>query len=189
MKYFLLFLFFTAVYLIPLGGRPLVAPDEFRYAQIPLEMLESGNWAAPQMFGLPYFEKPALGHWMTAVNLKLFGCNAFAIRLAAALSVGLTALIVGLTVLSALHDKRLAMLSVMMFLCCGMVYGLGVFAVLDSPMALFSAGAMACAFGYLQKNTPRMRKIIMLILCGVLCGLEGCWMPCAKAVCGQCCRV
>ena len=42
-KVLLLLLCFAAAYLIPLGVRPLVTPDEFRYAQIPYEMLESGN--------------------------------------------------------------------------------------------------------------------------------------------------
>ena len=89
-KTFLLLLCFAAAYLIPLGVRPLVTPDEFRYAQIPYEMLESGNFAAPQMFAQPYFEKPALGYWLTAVNFYLFGYNNFAIRLSSALSTGLT---------------------------------------------------------------------------------------------------
>ena len=63
-KFLLLFFLFAAMYLIPLGGRPMVVPDEFRYGQIPWEMLEFGNFAAPQMFGHPYFEKPVLGHWL-----------------------------------------------------------------------------------------------------------------------------
>ncbi len=33
-----------AVYLVPLGLRPMVAPDEYRYAEIPREMIESGDW-------------------------------------------------------------------------------------------------------------------------------------------------
>ena len=44
MKYFWLsFLFFVVAYLVPLGGRPLVPPDEFRYAEIPREMMDSGS--------------------------------------------------------------------------------------------------------------------------------------------------
>ena len=42
-KMFLLLFCFAAMYLIPLGVRPLVIPDEFRYAQIPLEMLNTAD--------------------------------------------------------------------------------------------------------------------------------------------------
>lgn len=167
----LLFLFFAAFYLVSLGGRPLVAPDEFRYAQIPYEMLESGNFAAPQMFGHPYFEKPALGHWLTAASFKLFGFNAFAIRFPSAFLTGITALFTGLLIYAALRDKRLSVLGAVMYLCCGMVYGIGVFAVLDAQVTMFSTGAALCAFLYLQKERPLVSKIIMLILCGIFCGL------------------
>ena len=40
MRYFwFVFLFFIVAYLVPLAGRPLVTPDEFRYAEIPREMI------------------------------------------------------------------------------------------------------------------------------------------------------
>jgi 4-amino-4-deoxy-L-arabinose transferase len=170
-KVLLLLLCFAAAYLIPLGSRPLVTPDEFRYAQIPYEMLESGNFAAPQMFSQPYFEKPALGYWMTAANFYLFGYNNFAIRLAASLSTGLTALLVGLLIFVSFRDKRFAALGILTYLWCGMVYALGIFAVLDAPMALFSTAALFCSYAYLQEDRSRLSKAVLLILCGVFCGL------------------
>ena len=172
MKNALLFLlFFAAVYLIPLGGRPLVTPDEFRYAEIPREMLASGDFVVPRLFGEPYFEKPVLGYWMTAAAFSVFGVNPFAVRLPAALGTGLTALFVMLWVFSAMHDRRQALLAGLMYLGCGMVYALGVFAVLDSPMTMCGTAAMVCAFGYLQRERPASVRAILLALCGVFCGL------------------
>lgn len=170
-KMFLLLFCFAAMYLIPLGVRPLVIPDEFRYAQIPLEMLNTGNFAAPQMFGHPYFEKPVLGHWLTAANFYIFGCNNFAIRLASALCTGFAAFLVGLMIFTACRDKRFAALGTLMYLCCSMVYGLGVFAVLDAPMVFFSTGALFCIFAYLQEKRTKLSKALLLILCGIFCGL------------------
>ena len=170
-KVLLLLLCFAAAYLIPLGVRPLVTPDEFRYAQIPYEMLESGNFAAPQMFSQPYFEKPVLGYWMTAVNFFLFGYNNFTIRLAAALSTGLTALLTGLLIFISSRDKRFSLLGTAVYLGCGMVYALGIFSVLDAPMVLFSTAAMFCSYAYLQEDRSKLSKVLLLILCGVSCGL------------------
>jgi len=172
MKNALLFLlFFAAVYLIPLGSRPLVAPDEFRYAEIPREMLVSRDFVVPRLFGEPYFEKPVLGYWMTAASFSTFGISRFSVRLPAALATGITALFVMLWVFSALHDRRQALLAGVMYLGCGMVYVLGVCAVLDSPMTMYGTAAAVCAFGYLQPERARTVRAILLALCGVFCGL------------------
>lgn len=41
MKYYALVgVFFIVAYLLPLAGRPMVTPDEFRYAEIPREMID-----------------------------------------------------------------------------------------------------------------------------------------------------
>ena len=46
--------------------RPLFDPDEGRYAEIPREMLVSGDWVTPRLNDLKYFEKPPLQYWATA---------------------------------------------------------------------------------------------------------------------------
>ena len=41
-----------------LGDRPLAAPDEGRYVEIPREMALSGDYVTPRLNGFKYFEKP-----------------------------------------------------------------------------------------------------------------------------------
>ncbi len=72
--------------LLPLFMRPLWEPDEGRYAEIPREMLASGNWLTPTLNGVLYFEKPPLQYWLSALSMKLFGVNAVAARLPLALA-------------------------------------------------------------------------------------------------------
>ncbi len=76
------------VWLGALASRPLFNTDEGRYAEIPREMLASGDWVVPHLNGLAYIEKPPLQYWATALSLRLLGPSEFAARL----YTGLTAL-------------------------------------------------------------------------------------------------
>ena len=75
----LLRLFFLVLYVLPLGLRDLTAPDEPRYAEIPREMIVSGDWVVPHLNGVRYFEKPGLGYWVHAGSILLFGENNMAV--------------------------------------------------------------------------------------------------------------
>jgi 4-amino-4-deoxy-L-arabinose transferase-like glycosyltransferase len=75
--------------LLPLLVRPLWEPDEGRYAEIPREMLATGDWLTPHLNGVLYFEKPPLQYWLSALSMKLFGLNGAAARLPLALASGL----------------------------------------------------------------------------------------------------
>ncbi|MBF0427062.1 MAG: glycosyltransferase family 39 protein, partial [Magnetococcales bacterium] len=61
--------------------RDLRDPDEGRYAEIPREMVASGDWITPRLNDFKYFEKPPLDYWGTAIAYKLFGVNQGASRL------------------------------------------------------------------------------------------------------------
>ncbi len=64
-----------------LAWRPLLEPDEARYAEIPREMTQTGDWVTPRLNGLKYFEKPPLQYWGTAAAYSLFGVNDGSARL------------------------------------------------------------------------------------------------------------
>jgi 4-amino-4-deoxy-L-arabinose transferase-like glycosyltransferase len=66
--------------------RKLVRPDEGRYAEIPREMVVSGDWLTPRLNGLKYFEKPALQYWATAAAYQAFGQANWTARLWPALT-------------------------------------------------------------------------------------------------------
>jgi len=61
--------------------RKLVNPDEGRYAEIPREMLASGDWLTPRLNGIKYFEKPPLQYWVTAASYRVFGFDEWTARL------------------------------------------------------------------------------------------------------------
>src|SRR5207248_9432620 len=68
-----------------LGVRPLYKADESRYAEIPREMLASGDWTTPRLNGFKYFEKPPLQYWATAALFGLLGEHDWVARLWTAL--------------------------------------------------------------------------------------------------------
>jgi 4-amino-4-deoxy-L-arabinose transferase-like glycosyltransferase len=67
-------------FFINLGGYSLKEPDEGRYAEIPREMVEQGDYLVPHLNYVRYFEKPPLLYWATAVSYKLFGISEWSFR-------------------------------------------------------------------------------------------------------------
>lgn len=77
----LLTLVFGGLFFSFLGNRPLAAPDEGRYVEIPREMAETGDYVTPRLNGLKYFEKPPLMYWLQTLPIKAFGIKEWAMRL------------------------------------------------------------------------------------------------------------
>ena len=74
-------LLLAAVAVLEPKGSGLAEPDETRYAEIPREMLASGDFVVPRLNGLPYFEKPPLLYWANAAAMRLLGPTPWAARL------------------------------------------------------------------------------------------------------------
>ena len=68
-----------------LGDYSLKEPDEGRYAEIPREMVETGDYIVPHLNYVRYFYKPPFFYWMAAISYKLFGINEWSFRSANAL--------------------------------------------------------------------------------------------------------
>ena len=83
---------FTAWLAFAIGLHPLTLPEEGRYVGVAWEMLRSGDWIVPTQDGLPFFHKPPLFYWLTALSMQVFGANEAAARLAPLLGAGVAAL-------------------------------------------------------------------------------------------------
>jgi 4-amino-4-deoxy-L-arabinose transferase-like glycosyltransferase len=91
----LAFLLFCVLWFGNLEHRDLVDPDEGRYAEIPREMVVSGDWVTPRLNDLKYFEKPPLQYWATAALYSVFGVDEWVARLWPALAGMLGLLVTG----------------------------------------------------------------------------------------------
>ncbi len=165
----ILLLLYVLIYLVPLGLRPLMIPDEVRYAEIPREMIQSGNWVVPHLNGLRYFEKPVLGYWLVAGSMQLFGENAFAVRLPGALSAGLSALAIFLLLAGSGRTRKTALSAAMIYLTLFGVFLMGSYNILDNSFSFFLTAAFVAFYYAHNENNPR-RRFIELVLLGVFCG-------------------
>jgi len=82
----LLLAVFAVLWFGTLEHRKLFVTDEGRYAEIPREMVASGDWLTPRLNDIKYFEKPALQYWATAAAFTLFGEHHWTARLWSALT-------------------------------------------------------------------------------------------------------
>ncbi len=167
----LLSIFYILTYLLPLGARPMLRPDEFRYAEIPREMIVSGDWITPRLADIVYFEKPALGYQLTALSFSIFGENAFALRLPSALAVLITAAFLYFFLARKEDsDPLLPGLATGIYLTCGLVYGVGTFAVLDSQLTAALTLCIGTFFLALDSKT-RLQTIGWLAAAGFSAGI------------------
>jgi 4-amino-4-deoxy-L-arabinose transferase len=160
---------FIIVYLTPLGIRPMVTPDEPRYAEIAREMIASGNWISAHLNGVRYLEKPVMGFWSIACAMKLFGVNSFSARLPSALAAGLTGLLLFYLVRRETQDRYSALLAAVIFLTFGMVYVLGTFCIPDAVFTLFVAATLIFFF-FSYREQHLTKKVLFLSLAGVFLG-------------------
>jgi len=156
------------VYLLPLGVRPLVAPDELRYAAIPAEMLAEGDWVVPSMAGMRYFEKPAGGYWLVAISTSVFGDTPFAQRLPGALSALLSAVMVGWFVLVGTSRRDLAWLAAGVQLTTMGIVIISTANILDGPFAGLVTVSLVAYFIALESRGSY--RVILLALAGLACG-------------------
>ena len=70
-----------------LGTRGIWDPDEGRYTNVALNMLDSGDWLNPRRsHEVGHWTKPPLTYWAIASSVAVFGHNPWAARLPAALA-------------------------------------------------------------------------------------------------------
>jgi len=165
-----LLLAFVAFYLLPLGLHGLWIPDETRYAQISQEMLQSGNWVAPHFMGIRYFEKPAGGYWLIALGQAVFGQNLFGVRIASALTTGLSVLLAYLIARRLWNDPRKSFACALLYLSFGLVAGQAGYSNLDPQFTLWVNLSLVALWFALDSTTLRGRLGAWVIV-GLACAM------------------
>ncbi|MDE2250047.1 MAG: glycosyltransferase family 39 protein [Gammaproteobacteria bacterium] len=176
-----------ALWFLPLQTYRLFNPDEGRYAEIPREMVASGDWVTPRLDGLKYFEKPPLQYWATAVAYELFGEHEWTARLWIALS-GFLGLLLTAWIGARLYGAATGMLAALVQAGSLLYLGLARISTLDMGLTVTLELALA---GLLLLTAPSAsrgdeRRGAWLLALGVALaflskGLVGILIPAAVA--------
>lgn len=123
-------------------GAPLLEPTEARYALIPAEMLASGHWLSPALFGEPYLDKPPLLYWLVMGSYGVAGVSDWAARIPASCC-ALAAPWVGWAWLRLAVGPRAGLLAAwVLCLCPRAAYYMGMLAM-DGPLGLAILATLA----------------------------------------------
>jgi len=180
----------TALLVVEAGHTPFFEPDEARYAEIPREMLATGDFVAPRLNGYRYFEKPPLHYWAVAASMSLFGEAEWAARLPVKVSAA------GMVLAAVLFARRrwgerVALFAGLVVATSFLVVALGRINTIDAPLSLaVSTAAFAFAsFQEHERSGDRGRARAALYLLHVSCaaavmlkGLVGLVLPGAAIV-------
>src|SRR5690606_18746694 len=143
--------------------RPLISPDEGRYVGVAWSMLGSGEWFTPLLNGLPFFHKPPLFYWITALSLQLFGLNEWAGRLSSALGATLMVALLFWFLKNYTH-VRLAAIATLVLALMPFLFGGAHYANLDMTVAgIISATLFLGAAAVLQLESGKAYRGLLAL--------------------------
>lgn len=144
-----------------LGSYGVLNNNEGLYANIPLDMLNSGDfkhWIIPHLNGLPYMEKPPMMYWLTAIAFMIFGQAEWVVRLVPTLS-GLACVGLMLHFGHRIERPHVGRIAALMF-----ISGLGVMRMtrtllFDMPLTAFLTAALVFGYFFLMHGRKRDLRI------------------------------
>ena len=80
-----MFIVWLVFYMFGNNMLPVTDPVESNYALTAKEMVLSGDWLSPQIYGTYWYDKPIMIYWLIALGFKLFGIADWVVRLPSAI--------------------------------------------------------------------------------------------------------
>ena len=140
-----------------LGGIGLIGPDEPRYAAVAREMLMTGDYITPRLFGSPWFEKPPLMYWLAVIGFKIFGVNELGARFPSALSAAICVFLIYWCG-RRLWDRTVGFLAALVIASSIGFFSFARAASMDMPLTACMTMALAFFLIAFNDSTPRRRQ-------------------------------
>lgn len=151
--YKLIFWVAAIVLLYFMNGSLLITDSvESNYSLTAKEMVLSGNWISPQIYGVYWFDKPIMSYWLIATGFKLFGFNEFGARFFPSLS-GLCGLWLTVWFGKKIFSEKIGYLGGAILLTSLQFFTISKSVLTDGMLFFFFNGALACFYlGYSTEN-------------------------------------
>lgn len=131
---------------------PLTDSVEGNYALTAKEMVLSGDWLSPQIYGRYWYDKPVFAYWMIALGFKIFGFSEFGARFFPSLF-GLGGLWLTVQAGKRLYWEEVGFLSGILLLMTLEFFTISKSVLTDGMLFLFMDGALLCFFlGYSSRE-------------------------------------
>lgn len=154
----LLAVIFGALLAWRLGSAPLTNPDEGRYAEVPREMIATGDWVTPRLDGVPYFEKPPLGYWIVAACEQALGPSEWSVRLAPALF-ALGGILATYGAARRLYGREAGFWSAVVLGTSLLYLALGHLVSLDMPLSVLMSATLFCFILGVRERPGTARRL------------------------------
>jgi 4-amino-4-deoxy-L-arabinose transferase len=159
-----LMIFTAMVLLFNLGNWEVTESSEARYAQIPKEMIESGDFMHPTLMGIYHYHKPPMTYWITAVAYKLFGISSWSARIFLQIAVLVQIWLVFRLGKVLFEDDKTAFYSALIFASFPTLIISGRALTTDGFLAVFVLAAIYSWFLYLRAYKKRYLLLFYLML-------------------------
>lgn len=146
---YILCLFAVCCFLFLLAGNsylPITDPVESNYALTAKEMVLSGDWISPQIYGTYWYDKPIFLYWLLCLSYSVFGFTDFAARFPSALFGTASALIAVWYMLRQYRHLGLALLFGCMTITSLAVWAISHSIITDQMLFFFTAGTLFFAY-------------------------------------------
>ncbi|WP_245867659.1 Undecaprenyl phosphate-alpha-4-amino-4-deoxy-L-arabinose arabinosyl transferase [Sporomusa silvacetica DSM 10669] len=156
-----LFLVSLVSYLLFSHLVPITDPVESNYVLTAKEMVKSGDWLSPQIYGHVWFDKPIFFYWLTALAFKCFGFSDLAARLAPALFAGLGVVLI-YWFLNKTSSQAVALLSALVMGTSLEYVLLAKFVITDMVLFVFNSAALVFFYlGYTKVEGTKRWYLLM----------------------------
>lgn len=141
----LLFIATVVCYMTFNGSIAVTDPVESNYALTAKEMVQSGDWLSPRIYGQYWYDKPIMIYWLIALCYKLFGINEFAARLPSGIFSSVSVVFL-YWFTNKVYNRQTAWLAALVLATSLEFWILARLIITDAALFFFNSVAMACLY-------------------------------------------
>lgn len=157
MDFFMLAALSSFFLLFRLGDGSLASWDEAIYASVAKELYRNGQWFKLTLGGAPWFDKPPLAIWATALSYRIFGVNEFSARFFSAVC-GTGTVLVTYLLGKRIFGRWVGFLGAAVLLSSSHFIRFSRFGMLDAPLTFFLT--LSFYFFWLAVESGRTKHFI-----------------------------